>query len=309
VTTAFSAFQIATEERVSRHRHELPALCTRSTARALLGIGLDWAVIVAAAAASERVGTTAAYLVSVVVITSRINALYLNWQHEAIHGNLFPQKWPHRWLDFLYGLPLLSSVEIARSVHMSHHRSYREESLESIKAYEYAGLRADRWHDRRYRVWIWIVRPLLGYHIVTSLRDAVLDLVDHPREALRCLVFWVVVVASFAWCGRSSLILWYWLVPYLVVHPALFFWQDLSQHFSLKKSPTRDVRGWLFRALLSPHGRGAYHNVHHLFPGVPWYNLAKATALFTDDRAIDVAHGFIDLSRQILSPSATSGDR
>lgn len=286
---------------MQRHRREVSALCRRSGVRAALGISLDWAAIVAAAALSERIGATWAYALALLVITSRINALYLNWLHEAIHCNLFARKRLHRQLDFLYGLPFLSSLEIARGVHMQHHRDYREEARDSIAEYAYVGLRAELWHDPRYRAWIWLGRPLLGYHVVTSLRDCALDLIDHPREALRCLLFWAPVLASFAWLGELRLVAWYWLVPYVAVHPTLFFWQDLAQHFAVRRSPTRDVRGWIFRALLSPHGRGAYHVAHHLVPGVPWYNLPRASALLVDDRVTDVARGFVDLSRQVLA--------
>ena len=81
------------------------------------------------------------------------------------------------------------------------------------------------------------------------------DLLTSVQGAVRFLVFWAVVVGVFYWFEALHLLL-YWFVPLLVVHPVLFFWHDMAQHFNVMKSPTRDVRGLFYRLMVCPHGSG-----------------------------------------------------
>lgn len=290
------------QERVHRLPGALRQLNSRSNLRALLGITLDWLIIIASAIVSERLDRWWVYLLSVFVIATRINAFCLEWQHEAIHCNLFTRKSWHERLDFLYALPFLASVKLSREVHLQHHRVYGQEFTEALGGYEYWEFSASKWQRPAYRVWIWLLRPLLGYHVYTNLRDTIWDLYLHPRELLRCLIFFVPLLGLFAAYGKLNLLGWYWLVPYFVVHPVLFFWQDLAQHFNTRRSATRDVRGAIYQFIFSPHGRGAHHNLHHLYPGIPWFNIRRASALLVDDRLIDTVDGFLGLTRQVLRP-------
>lgn len=310
MTRSFDGFLAAVEARkrqVPDHKAALRRLSERSAARTLVGLGIDWAVVVGAAALSERAGAWWAYAIAVFVIATRMNAFYLEWLHEAVHGNLFKRKrWNDR-ADFLFGLPMFASVELQRENHLRHHRNYVEEAQVPSYGYEYWGVDSVRWDDERRLWWLWWVRPFTGYHTWAWLRDTWLDLRDAPRGVVvRLACFWAPVVLACWWAGALRLLAAYWLVPLLVVHPVLFFYQDVAQHFHVHKSPTRDVRGLVYRLIFNPHGRGAYHNLHHLHASVPWFRLAEANALFVDDATIEVASGFFELSRQVVTGPETS---
>src|SRR5271165_1439129 len=92
-----------------------------------LGIAKDWAIVVGAVVAGERLGTWWANLLAVIVIATRINAFSFTWVHEAIHGNLFARKSWNEALDFLYGLPVFKPVAIARRIHMAEEEQRKEE--------------------------------------------------------------------------------------------------------------------------------------------------------------------------------------
>ncbi|HMB06552.1 MAG TPA: fatty acid desaturase, partial [Isosphaeraceae bacterium] len=191
-------------------------------------------------------------------------------------------------------------VAMARRIHIEHHRNYIDESLAPTYTYDYWGLNATNWNDRRRLLWIWWFRPLTGYQTWKFLCFRFADLATSVRYPIRCLAFWGIVVGIFSRFAALHLLL-YWFVPLLLIHPVLFFWQDMAQHFNVKKSPTRDVRGAVYRLIFNPHGRGAYHNVHHLHAAIPWFNLRRASEFLIDDATVDIAHGFLDLSRQITS--------
>ncbi len=98
-------------------------LARRNHARALAAIVFDWAVIVAAAAVSERVRLPGIYLVALVIIARQMNALF-ELHHHAIHCNLFRRKAWNTRLQFFYSLPLGFTVGAERDDHMEHHRTF-----------------------------------------------------------------------------------------------------------------------------------------------------------------------------------------
>jgi fatty acid desaturase len=111
------------------------------------------------------------------------------------------------------------------------------------------------------------------------------------------LAFWLCAVAGLMVMGRLDLLLWYWLVPRFTVFPILFFWDDMLGHYSSPRTGTREMRGLWFR-IFCAHGTN-FHNVHHLFPAVPWFNMEEATRIAVDESAVDVARGFVDGMRQL----------
>jgi len=42
-----------------------------------------------------------------------------------------------------------------------------------------------------------------------------------------------------------------------------------------------------------------FHNVHHLYPAIPWFNMERATQLAIDETRVDLARGFADGMRQL----------
>ena len=114
----------------------------------MLGIAIDWAIVVGAVAAGEHLGTRWGYLLAVIVIATRINAFSFTWVHEAIHGNLFARKSSNDALHFLYGLPVFKPVAIARRLHLAHRRDYVDESRSPNFGYDYWGIDETNSSDR-----------------------------------------------------------------------------------------------------------------------------------------------------------------
>ena len=70
-------------------------------------------------------------------------------------------------------------------------------------------------------------------------------------------------------------------------------------HYNCPRTGTREMRGLWFR-MFSNFGTN-FHNVHHINPAVPWFNMEKATRMTVDEATVDVAHGFIDGISQMLT--------
>jgi fatty acid desaturase len=262
----------------------------RSGARAIGAIALDWAVIVAAAAMAEASHAVVVYVIAVIVIGRQMNALF-ELHHHAMHGNLFRR---HAWnarLQFLYSLPLGTTIGSERAEHMEHHRTF-DVADSRIWGGGY-GLDSARRQQPRYMVWFLCLRPFLGPLQLAEVKEFV------PKAARNAAgLLWLAAAAAFFAAGRVDLFLWYWVVPRFTAYPILFFWDDMLGHYNCPRTGTREMRGLWFR-LFSTHGTN-FHNVHHLNPAIPWFNMKRATAAAVDEREVDVARGFIDGMRQMV---------
>jgi fatty acid desaturase len=280
----------------SEERTVLRKLSRRSDVRAFLTIAADWSVVLLAAAVSETFFRPWLYPLAVIVIARQMNALF-ELHHHAIHANLFTRKsWSSR-LQFFYSLPLTTTIASDRDDHMDHHRTYTEnDTLTWGTGY---GLDPGRRHDRRYMIWFLWIRPFLGPLQLADLKEALtskrwLD----PAYRNPVAAFWISTVAVFGLAGRLDLLLWYWVVPRFTVFPILFFWDDMLGHYNCPRTGTREMRGLWFR-LFGAHGT-SFHNIHHHYPAIPWFNMKTATRLVLDEAEVDVARGFVDGMRQLI---------
>ena len=264
-------------------RDALRRLTQRSSGRTLLAIAVDWGVIVAAAAASERWRIPGLYAVAVVVIARQMCALF-ELHHHAMHGNLFRgAAWSSR-LQLLYSLPLGTTVAGDRTDHMEHHRTFNTVTRDYQDWGTGYGFDPARRGDRRYMFWFLCIRPFVGPIQFADVVEA--------ATTMR------LAVAAFVIAGRPELLFWYWVVPRFTVYPILFFWDDMLGHYNCPRTGTREMRGLWFR-IFSAHGTN-FHNVHHLQPAIPFFNMERATRLAVDETGVDVARGFVDGMRQLV---------
>lgn len=100
---------------------------------------------------------------------------------------------------------------------------------------------------------------------------------------------WITLITVLAVNGWLVAFLLVWVVPYLTTFQALNWLIETSEHFPLVWSRsdsfqvTRNRKGPLLeRFLTGIHGEG-WHRVHHVRPGIPFCNLAKAHAIMMRD--------------------------
>jgi fatty acid desaturase len=287
---------LSTEERAT-----LRKLSQRRNARAFLTIALDWGVVFVVAALSETAFRPWLYIIAVIVIARQMNALF-ELHHHAIHANLFTKKVWNSRLQLFYSLPLTTTIESDRDDHMDHHRTYNTVERDYLTWGTGYGLDPARRHDRRYMIWFLWIRPFLGPLQLSDLKEILTSKRwRDPAYRNPVAAFWICAVAVFLALGRLDLLLWYWLVPRFTVFPILFFWDDMLGHYNCPRTGTREMRGLWFR-LFGAHGTN-FHNIHHLYPAIPWFNMETATKLAIDESEVDVAHGFVDGMRQLVGMS------
>ncbi len=279
-------------------RATLRSLARRSDARAFLTLAADWGVVVLAAGLSETLFHPWLIPLAVIVIARQMNALF-ELHHHAIHANLFTRKGWNSKLQFFYSLPLATTIAADRDDHMDHHRTFNTVEKDYLTWGTGYGLDPARRHDRRYMTWFLWLRPFLGPLQLGDLKETLTSKRwRDPAYRNPVAAFWILVITVFAVVGRLDLLLWYWLVPRFTVFPILFFWDDMMGHYNCPRTGTREMRGLWFR-LFGAHGT-SFHNIHHLYPAIPWFSMETATRLAIDEAEVDVAHGFVDGMRQLV---------
>jgi fatty acid desaturase len=286
-------------QRLPRNAAQLARrLAHRSDLHAALTLCCDWGLVIAAVWVSLRIPGPVIYFVSVLVISRQMNVL-AELHHHALHWNLFRTRRLNDALDFLYSRPLLMSAAADRASHMDHHQAFAVANDLYFYWGEGYGLDVNRRDDRRYMVWFLLLRPFVGVLQYGALRYHIADPGWRDRSFRRAmLVFWGLVLAAFTAAGRLDIVLWYWLVPNLTFYQVFYFWDDMMGHYNCPRTGTREMRGLSF-LLITGHGT-TYHNIHHLYPAIPWFNMRRATKCLLDESDVDVAHGFLDGVRQML---------
>ncbi|MEZ6035884.1 MAG: fatty acid desaturase family protein [Planctomycetota bacterium] len=277
----------------------LKPFVTRSDFHGWFAIAFDWAVILTCTAIGIKMDAIASdpawwgiYPALAIIIASRMRGLE-NLVHEASHYNLFRTREHNQSLfQLLFATAVFRDVEDYRASHSRHHR-YLGDDARDPDLRRWAGIGLDALPDR----WLWLVwlRPLTGFLTLEFLATTFVEFWATKRTAARrrALLFWGTVIVVVAVFNLWVPFLIYWGLPFFVILPILRFWAELSEHTGLDpQDPLGSSRAnltLLDRWLLHPHNDG-YHQVHHLSPGVPFYQLPHAR------RALEQRSDFLRLA-------------
>lgn len=284
---------------------DLRPLYRPDTLKAVAGAAEDWFwlavggfAVLLGYANLDQLWALPLMLLAWLVIGSRMRGL-ATLLHESVHRSLTRRG----WLNYLLGT-VLSSWWILQQrwrymqTHIGEHHPFLADPNfdPDTKQYVRQGLLqqgADHLVIRN------ILNALSGAKTLVNfpylLRDRLL-----PQPGVKMTRPQLLEVAGFlcAWTGLITVLAvngWLlafvlvWVVPYLTTFQAVNWLIETSEHFPLVWSRsdsfqvTRNRKGPLLeRFLTGIHGEG-WHRVHHVRPGIPFCNLAKAHAVMMRD--------------------------
>lgn len=270
---------------------ELARLSSIRQTRALLAIGRQWAVITAVAVAALGLSTWWAYALAVVVIATRQHGLAV-LMHDGAHGHLLRNRQVNDLVsDLLLAFPLGISTTLYRNHHFQHHAHLGSDRDPD---------RDNEAENRSMRGWLLLFAgDLCGLNVAKVASSAsqfsLLSLIGSPEKRHRVppwqlagfAAYLVAVGAVLTLTSMWIPFLLLWMLPMLTVLSFILRIRAIAEHVGC---PTGDtiagsrtvLPGAIERALFAPCGVN-YHLAHHLFPGVPFYNLKYVQQILERD--------------------------
>lgn len=234
---------------------------------------------------------------SILIIGSRQRSL-ASLLHEATHGTLFRTSILNRTVGrVLCGWTILQAFTRYRDSHVLCHHPRIGESIDDP---DLRYMLAEGVYDKQNRsqfVFRFIVSPLFGGRTLKYLNFLFKDRLigtffakENSKELFFVLIFHLSIACTCIYFNVLMQLALCWWLPFILIQPIIGWFSELSEHFPLMgtgtTAPTFSSRnryaGLIERLFIGMHG-DSYHLTHHLLPGIPHWNLEKATMILLED--------------------------
>lgn len=253
----------------------------------------NWVIILGAAYLSATYFNVFTYFLAIIVIGARMHALAI-LMHDASHYRFMKNRfWNDLITDVTTMYPLFLTIEKYRINHLAHHKHLNTEedpdwvSKLPKKEFQFPKTKQE-----------FILGILSYFLLIQGVKDAiwfvtrfnVLGPNKNPTKKsskLPQLLFYGILITVLTVFSLWKFFLLFWIVPYFSTFLMFQYIRSVSEHFGDLEydhllSSSRTVKtNFIEKFLIAPHNVG-YHIEHHLFPGVPYYNLPKLHQLLLD---------------------------
>lgn len=277
---------------------KLKPLFTIESHRHAVALLYNWAIILVTIVFCGQFFTPLSYILGIIIIGARMHALAI-LMHDATHYRFLKNR---KWNDLLSNLltmyPIFTSIEQYRLNHLRHHRHLNTEEDPDWVAK--LGKRAFTFPKSKRE----FLMSLLSYFFLyQGLMDALWLLKrlsankpekkeKAPRNWARAS-FYLLLFTGLTLTGTWKYFFLFWIIPYLSTFFMFQYIRSVAEHFGElayenSLNSTRTVKtNWLERFFIAPHNVG-YHLEHHLYPGVPFYNLPALHQLLMENEEYNV---------------------
>lgn len=258
--------------------------------RGVIAIATDYLLIAAAVVVAMQ--SMWLWPLSVLVIGSRQRAL-ASLLHDSCHKTLARNRVLNDFLGrWLAGLPIFQSYRAYSGSHVLRHHVHLGNAEHDPDYRQYIDTGLFRVRDRLDFVGH-VARTVLLMNIGSYARYLVVQRLAAIRgSAVECvglvLVQASIAVALTCAAGPAGYFV-FWLLPLLTSFQVIGWLSEISEHYPRIRTATQAVQmsrnrfpAWIERLFIGHHGDN-YHLVHHLFVGIPFWNLPKAHAVLMDD--------------------------
>ncbi len=253
-------------------------------------LNLFWSLFVCflAIALAQHFKHPALYLVAIVLIGSRMQALS-SMAHDGSHYMLFRNKKLNDWIvDLFIFWPIFHTLHIYRKDHYNHHQFLNSSNdpdyskLSNYKEYQFP--------KSKTRLLLLLLLDLIGFNFLyySALKlfkpkgsHQQFNIQPNSQTTfynLYRVLYYLALLIPAVLFGYWKLLLFYWLVPAFTWYSFISRIRTISEHFCISSSALFGTRTLLLNRIekffVIPYGLN-YHVEHHLYPSVPFYRLHK----------------------------------
>lgn len=284
---------------------EIKTLGRASDAQGWLAVLVDWGGVAALFALPVLWPHPLVYLVAMVLMARQQLALAI-LMHEAAHQRLFATRLLNEYGGQLFTAAGINfSMPVYRALHLKHHRIPLTDDDPDLSLI--GGYPIDAGSFRRK-----LVRDLLGvsyfkfvlYFVrgALTIRKKRSDAVaagEVPRDASKVPAWFIAasilavqgtIFAALWAAGHPWLYLTLWWLPLMTALQLLLRVRGIAEHAGYQPNAdqrycSRTVLNPLQTFMFAPHCV-AYHIEHHVYPGIPFFNLPRVHALMAERNAL-----------------------
>lgn len=266
------------------HREEIKKISEKHNGLAVAIVFFEWVIIISVfyiCLTSEI--PLVFYLVGGVIISTRMTALY-SLAHEACHYHIHSNKQINDWISkLLITWPLFFDINSMRRPHLLHHKHLQTEKDPEMNHLKYDEF---QFPMKKSKFIFILFKDLSGINFLRYNFLSFFKLSTYKNMDKIQLLYYILVVSALLYFNLFFSFVFLWLIPYMTLFQLTNRIRLYSEHFNLSeefKYKTRSIHLPLWQTFfIVPHGLG-YHAEHHLYPGVPFYNLRKLHLILSQD--------------------------
>lgn len=250
-----------------------------------IAIAYNWIIILATAYLCIQFFNPFSYILAVLIIGARMHALAI-LMHDASHFRFMKnRKWNDTLTNFTIMYPIFSSVAKYRLNHLRHHRHLNTEHdpdwVAKLGRREFTFPKSRQEFILSLLSYFFLYQGIRdGLWLIGRINKTISDTGKKVENKTPYFIFLIVLFTILTLTGGWTYYLLFWIVPFLSTFFMFQYIRSVAEHFGELAyendlNSTRTVKTNLFEQFfIAPHNVG-FHLEHHLYPGVPFYNLPK----------------------------------
>ena len=271
-------------------KKELRKLYKIQSYKHALAIALNWGLIALAISIAQLWFNPLTYMLAILVIGARMHGLGI-LMHDAAHYRFLKNKKMNDLMTDIFCMyPIFFDIAKYRRNHLAHHRHLNTEHDPdwAVKL----GMSEFQFPKTKREFMLGLLSYFLLYRGVmdalsflkrfgSNKVDKKKDSSQGLRSHLPKLIFYVTLVAVLSIFNLWGYFAIYWIVPYFSTLFMFQYIRSVAEHFGdldydhlLNSTRSVVVLNPIEKFFFAPHNVG-FHIEHHLYPGVPFYNLPK----------------------------------